>query len=624
MTSVLDQANSSDVASNPETHGVSTVDKVCTALSILVIGLVAVVLVVGWSPANPGCDQNGYLCGGKQLALTGSMALRTVGPTGENDPMQFVPKIWIPIDFGTPKERYYPKYPIGLPLIYAGAYRAFGYESLFLISPIATIVGLIGCLFLARRFVGSTGALAVILILALMLSTVILGDNADSHAPTFCLVVWAMYLLACWWDTGQWKHALVAGLLLGISGTIRYSDGVFILSFLAVFVLRANTIGWRDRRHWFQAAGMLALWALPLVLLTWHNLAAMGTLTGYDATHESTGFRLSYFWRGWNTLVQHQAVNGIYFFYIVGLLGIAILFIWNWRNALFLAVWTIPSILLYSCYYFTALSTFGAQTRFIYAVLPGVAIAAVGLLTWPARFCTGDPVFASRIRRAGYVALFALIGIWAGSRAAAGLASMESWHMERARLYYRTHQVIENVPDKAVLFCDTAADLHFLQLVGDYTLYATEAWLPPRPAWLAAQTGESLQEIDLKRVDRLQAFTQGKTRRELAAARDTLVHQWIQAGRRVYVYVTRRRGVKPTWPTNADSDLTLSPVYQGDDFKPLTKGNPLKSLGVVVPDLPADQSKATQLAIYQVVPRMPPTTRPSIPDGGTTPPEHTP
>src|SRR5690606_32287856 len=83
-----------------------------------------------WAPAHQGVDQNGYLVGGKQFARTGSMGLTP------EDPYGFVGRMWI----GTPTQTYYPKYPLGLPFLYAvmlwigGA--AHGVAMAHLVSPI--------------------------------------------------------------------------------------------------------------------------------------------------------------------------------------------------------------------------------------------------------------------------------------------------------------------------------------------------------------------------------------------------------------------------------------------------------------------------------------------------------
>ena len=66
-----------------------------------------------WLPVHGGVDQNGYMVGGRQLAATGSMALRLHRvENGQIDPLQFVSPMWVGFDLGTHQERFIPKYPV--------------------------------------------------------------------------------------------------------------------------------------------------------------------------------------------------------------------------------------------------------------------------------------------------------------------------------------------------------------------------------------------------------------------------------------------------------------------------------------------------------------------------------
>lgn len=76
-------------------------------------------------PAHNGIDQNGYLVGGRMIAETGTMKIapRRLDNPQQVDPHQFVGGMWVGAECGTDRERFYPKYPIGLPLLFAGAIR---------------------------------------------------------------------------------------------------------------------------------------------------------------------------------------------------------------------------------------------------------------------------------------------------------------------------------------------------------------------------------------------------------------------------------------------------------------------------------------------------------------------
>src|ERR1700722_7026579 len=77
-----------------------------------------VAIHVYWTPAHNGVDQNGYLLGGRMFADHLSTGLLPV------DYFELVGRMWI----GTPWLTYYPKYPVGLSMIYAAMIAASKYK----------------------------------------------------------------------------------------------------------------------------------------------------------------------------------------------------------------------------------------------------------------------------------------------------------------------------------------------------------------------------------------------------------------------------------------------------------------------------------------------------------------
>src|SRR6478735_2844317 len=134
----IDHPRAFEVQKEPTWH-----THICTVLvSLLVIGFLlssGVFLV----PAYSGVDQNGYLVGGRMIAENLSMRQQPIRPgsNGQFDPHQFVGRMWVGADLGTPNERYYPKYPLGFPLLVAIALwiggDAHGVLFAYWINPIA-------------------------------------------------------------------------------------------------------------------------------------------------------------------------------------------------------------------------------------------------------------------------------------------------------------------------------------------------------------------------------------------------------------------------------------------------------------------------------------------------------
>jgi len=198
-----------------------------------------------WVPANGGVDQNGYIVGGKQFSRHLSTRYDAINPVnGKRDPFMFVGMMWIGVDFGDPeKERFYPKYPIGLPVLVAVAHWIGGREAgpllTYYINPIAMTLAMGGVFCLVRLFAGSFPAL--IAMIATMSLPNVLGhtNNPNSHATALFCVTWGMFLLLTWaQQNGLWR-AVGAGFLLGYAVTIRYTEGLLLLplGFVILFKL---------------------------------------------------------------------------------------------------------------------------------------------------------------------------------------------------------------------------------------------------------------------------------------------------------------------------------------------------------------------------------------------------
>jgi hypothetical protein len=371
-------------------------------------GLLALLLAIGffytvtsyWVPAHPGTDQNGYLVGGKMFAQTLTMRLSPLHPGSQNefDPHQFVGRMWVGAGLNTTDERYYPKYPLGLPALYAvmiwigalfrptatgqdwGTWLAYG------LSPVAMSLAVLGCYLLARRFAGSFGGLLAAVVFASSPVTLELAINPNSHAAAVCCVVWGMYFLVGWWQFRGALRAVAAGFLLGYAATIRYSEGTLILplGLVALFALK-----WRDWKSLWQAVGLLAAWAVPVGLLIAYNHFAIGDLTGYDPTNESTGFSWAYAADNWETMLRQINTNGLAQLFPLALAGLVWMFWWNWRAASVIAAWIVPCLLIYTFYYWAPDGTSIGYLRFFATILPGLALCFFWLVSrlsaWAAR-----------------------------------------------------------------------------------------------------------------------------------------------------------------------------------------------------------------------------------------------
>jgi hypothetical protein len=387
------------------------------------IGVVYLACVLTyWQPLHHGVDQNGYLVGGRQLATTLSMrqAPRQIGKPTEFDPHSFVANMWVAAA-NDPRD-YFPKYPVGLPLVYAiclwvGGTDAhgLGVTLAYGVSPVAMALTVVGVFVLVRQFAGSFPAILAMLVFATSPTTGYLVNNPNSHAATVCCVVWGMVFVLHWWRFAGLAWAIAGGLLVGYATTIRYTEGVLVLP-LAWAALMG---GWGHVRHaserqgapapesaerpgrlsdqatrdltdatrltragrWrgaIEALALLVAWATPVALLVLHNLLEFGMITGYDGTSESVGFSWTFAAQNWETMLRQISENGLFLIFPVAVGGGITMFWWNWRLATFLWLWAAPPMAVYTFYYWAPDGI--GYLRFLLTILPPLLVGAFWLM----------------------------------------------------------------------------------------------------------------------------------------------------------------------------------------------------------------------------------------------------
>ncbi len=371
-----------------------------------------------WAPAHPGVDQNGYLVGGKQLARTGTTELRPINAvTKETDPFKFIGLMWVGADYNTPKERYYPKYPVGLPLMVAAALKiagpSYGPVLTYFISPVSMTLAVAAVFLLVRRVAGSFLGLVGMIAFALSPGIRAFVNNPNSHAPTLVCVTMGMYLLLRWWHENEryarqvkdeeelspqlilWGDARpvpgrerpllsavtasAAGLLLGFAGTIRYTELTLLLPLLAALLFNLRL---RSARSWIESGLLLTWWAIPVIFLFAFNLKTLGSWTGYDPTHESDkAFQWEYFRQNWEPMMRQIAGMGLYLIAPIGLAGLVCMFVFRTRLAVVLALWLLPNLAIYTFYYWAPDQDDMGYIRFFLTSFPVFVIAAFWLLS---------------------------------------------------------------------------------------------------------------------------------------------------------------------------------------------------------------------------------------------------
>lgn len=345
------------------------------------------------APAIMSPDANGYVVQARLIADAGRTSF------SPESPVQYVGMHWLETTAGV----FHSRYPAGLPMIFAAAWKLGGLGALVWVNPILASATLVLVFFLGRRFTGGWTALLAAAVVATVAVTNQHALDADAHvAATFFLVGGVLALLR-FGETRAPAPGLLAGALLGLVPTVRYPEAI-------VGVTVAAWLLWQVRpvvRVWPAVLGA----AVPMGLLGLHNAAAYGAFwrTGYALTNEQTGFGVGYFFAHALGYLQALGGQGPALFFAFGAAGVAALAAERRTRAagvLFAGIVT-PLVLLYMAYYFGGGGPGGGagaavgNLRFLVPTYPFFAIAGAWLLGR----------MAERLGAAGRAALMAVAAL---------------------------------------------------------------------------------------------------------------------------------------------------------------------------------------------------------------------
>jgi hypothetical protein len=286
-----------------EARGYRTVWFVVAMIFVLLFGNM---VFTYFAPADGGVDQNAYLVGGRLLAqhfsmkyvlpnpfaYTGGMFVRLTPPTVD---AQGNPK---PLEEGgkmNPNSVYFPKYPFGLPLLYASFFWFFKIASLlhlvsvdqagklavrwaFVVSPVSAVAAVAGMFFLARQVSGSFAATLAAIVLGTSQLMVTLADNPNSHESCLACIVWGMFFCLRWMQTGSHWRGVLGGLLVGYAATIRYNE---VLLFVAMCVVVLSRLPWNQWKSYLAislAGALTGMGFLIKAAVEIHQQISAGTV----------------------------------------------------------------------------------------------------------------------------------------------------------------------------------------------------------------------------------------------------------------------------------------------------------------------------------------------------------
>jgi hypothetical protein len=494
-------------------------------LCALAISAVYLWVLLGFSaPAHPGVDQNGYLVGGRMLALAGSTA--TLTP----DPFDFVGRMYITIDDQT----HYPKYPLGLQAIYAASFLIFGdtpaaVEVAHRVSPVMMSLALLGIFALVRPLAGSM--LALLGMIALGFSQLHLGlaINPNSHAAALAFVVWGMVLVFSGLRQRSGWRFVVAGFLLGFATLVRYTEGLLLLPLVMGLWSARRSVGWR----W---AGLsLLAWATPIAVQVAYNRYHYDAWTSYGGTNESTGFGVDYLRHNFDLVLRTLSETNLYLLFPLGLIGLVSLWSTDRRTAALLAAWFVPSAAVYAAYYWAPEGGAG-YARFFVTQVPALIAAT---LVWAGRL--DGPARAGV--KWGLVLVVGLSGLVGVIRShAPGRGGLEGSSRENTMLAELGRVVRATVPAGSLVLADEPR-LHHFQFIGDWKTTSIE-WFDERAVRRIVNNERDIDEpdpLDPRRLAFLRKMLEDKSGDDLREAFQKLVRSSIDSGRRVFVVLPVER-----------------------------------------------------------------------------------
>ena len=332
-------------------------------------------LMVHHAAATMSPDANGYVVQARLLATEGATSF------GTTSPVQFVGMHWLETERGT----FHSRYPAGLPLLFAAAWKVGGLGAALVINPLlASLTVFLGFL-LARRLMPAGFALLAAAVVATIPVANQHALDADAHIAATCFLLGGTLLLLGFEEKARAAFTrrtiflgFGAGVLLGAVPTIRYPEAL-------VGVTLAGWLLWRVRpvtRIWPAVVGA----ALPLGALCVHNAAAYGAFwkTGYALTNEQTGFGLQYFTAHALPYLQGLGGQGLALMFAFGAAGIAALAAsprHRGEGVLFAGL-VVPLVLLYMAYYFGGGGPggVGGSLRFLVPTFPFLVVAGAWLL----------------------------------------------------------------------------------------------------------------------------------------------------------------------------------------------------------------------------------------------------
>ncbi len=455
----------------------------------LLLGLVALMHSLYFTPVLNGVDPNGYHAGARMIEESGWPGRPT------DDPYRFLGRMWVV----SPQGEAFPKYPPLLPTMLAGARHLGGPSLSYAINPLASTLAVAGAIALGGAM--GLGGWSLVVGLLIWLCPVLQHHTLSqtSHATSMALIAWGMASgltgAARLPRRGGLLLCTAAGLLIGWSAGIRYTNVLLALPLLVGAAVYAQ--GRRQRIAALLATGTGL--ALPWLLLGTFHWIAFGApwRTGYAMTSEQGGFSLAAALRNW-PLYSTGFVDALLGPALaLAFIGIGFMILQSRRDLPVFLAWVLPLPLLYLFYYWAPAKSSIGYMRFVLPVVLPLAVAAADGLRLIAR------TWGRRGLTLAVVLLLAAQLPWAVARCLPMLEqNARGNRLQRAR----TDAVLAHV-DAGNVIIGPMKLLNTLDAEADYILYPDELFSRNSLQRMGLnRSGDDPHGLQFERVEQLQAL----------------------------------------------------------------------------------------------------------------------
>jgi hypothetical protein len=286
------------------------------------------------------------------------------------------------------------------------------------------------------------------------------------------------------------------------------------------------------------------------VLVNW---CTVGHFSGYDATHESSGFSIDNAVRKWDFTIYQLYVFGLFLFAPLGIAGLILMFESERRPALLLALWFVPGALLYTAYYWGDNLQGLAFLRFFLTLFPPLIIAAMFVLK--STQIHGD----KRSSIAPALAAGVLTAVTVAVSVHATLGELERQQRGNLNLHYSARQVLAQVRltksagggKRPMILADSGMFpqfLSYMQFMLDADWYAGDAFTPRVGGGFgmagffqrakADSSSNAPVLLQQERIDYIDSVRRGKTDADYTHDEQRLMDQALNDSRKVYAILS--------------------------------------------------------------------------------------